>query len=66
HFYAGILIGPFLLVAAVTGLLYTATPQIEAVVYRQELTVTLMVSPRRCPPKSPPHALPFPRAPWCR
>ncbi|MEW1689321.1 PepSY-associated TM helix domain-containing protein [Streptomyces sp. NPDC091265] len=40
HFYAGILVGPFLLVAAVTGLLYTATPQIEAVVYRQELTVT--------------------------
>jgi uncharacterized iron-regulated membrane protein len=40
HFYAGILIGPFLLVAAVTGLLYTATPQIEAVVYRHELHVT--------------------------
>ncbi|WP_345942184.1 PepSY-associated TM helix domain-containing protein [Streptomyces sp. SID2888] len=37
HFYAGILIGPFLLVAAVTGLMYTATPQIEAVVYRHEL-----------------------------
>ncbi|MGW0962921.1 PepSY-associated TM helix domain-containing protein [Streptomyces gelaticus] len=40
HFYAGILIGPFLLVAAVTGLLYTATPQIESVVYRHELKVT--------------------------
>ncbi|MFI5663701.1 PepSY-associated TM helix domain-containing protein [Streptomyces sp. NPDC051684] len=40
HFYAGILIGPFLLVAAVTGLMYTATPQIEAVVYRHELKVT--------------------------
>ncbi|MFD5444056.1 PepSY domain-containing protein [Streptomyces tendae] len=40
HFYAGVLIGPFLLVAAVTGLLYTATPQIEAVVYRHELHVT--------------------------
>ncbi|MDT6983487.1 PepSY-associated TM helix domain-containing protein [Streptomyces lusitanus] len=40
HFYAGVLIGPFLLVAAVTGLLYTLTPQIEAVVYRQELHVT--------------------------
>ncbi|MEB3965740.1 PepSY domain-containing protein [Streptomyces kunmingensis] len=39
HFYAGIVIGPFLLVAAVTGLLYTATPQIEAVVYRHELEV---------------------------
>lgn len=40
HFYAGILIGPFLLVAAVTGLLYTATPQIESVVHRHELKVT--------------------------
>ncbi|MET7320241.1 PepSY domain-containing protein [Streptomyces sp. NPDC005549] len=40
HFYAGVLIGPFLLVAAFTGLLYTATPQIEAVVYRHELHVT--------------------------
>lgn len=40
HFYAGILIGPFLLVAAATGLMYTATPQIEAVVYRHELKAT--------------------------
>ncbi|MFB6988163.1 PepSY-associated TM helix domain-containing protein [Streptomyces sp. NPDC056304] len=40
HFYAGVLIGPFLLVAAVTGLLYTATPQIESVVYNHELKVT--------------------------
>ncbi|MER7967733.1 PepSY-associated TM helix domain-containing protein [Streptomyces sp. NPDC096080] len=46
HFYAGILIGPFLLVAAVTGLLYTATPQIEAVVYRHELRVTPDGTPR--------------------
>ncbi|MFD7815738.1 PepSY-associated TM helix domain-containing protein [Streptomyces sp. NPDC059785] len=40
HFYAGVVMGPFLLVAAVTGLLYTATPQIEAVVYRHELHVS--------------------------
>lgn len=39
HFYAGILIGPFLLVAACTGLLYTTTPQVESVLYRHELTV---------------------------
>ena len=37
HFYAGIFIGPFILVAATTGLLYTATPQIENIVYRDEL-----------------------------
>lgn len=39
HFYAGILVGPFLLIAAVTGLLYTMTPQLEKIVHRHELTV---------------------------
>ncbi|HLU74656.1 MAG TPA: PepSY domain-containing protein [Nonomuraea sp.] len=39
HFYAGILIAPFLLVAASTGLLYAASLQIEQVVHRHELTV---------------------------
>ncbi|XVQ06290.1 PepSY-associated TM helix domain-containing protein [Spirillospora sp. CA-255316] len=39
HFYAGILIAPFLLIAATTGLLYAASYQIEEVVYRHELTV---------------------------
>ncbi|TMR20264.1 PepSY domain-containing protein, partial [Nonomuraea turkmeniaca] len=38
HFYAGILIAPFLLVAASTGLLYAASFQIEQVVYQHELT----------------------------
>lgn len=38
HFYAGMFVGPFLLVVAVTGLLYTVTPQLEEVVHRQELT----------------------------
>jgi uncharacterized iron-regulated membrane protein len=28
HFYAGVLVAPFLVVAAVTGLLYTVTPQL--------------------------------------
>ncbi|MGW0299030.1 PepSY-associated TM helix domain-containing protein [Streptomyces anthocyanicus] len=40
HFYAGVVVGPFLLVAAVTGLAYTATPQIESVLYEHELKVT--------------------------
>ncbi|BBA95622.1 putative integral membrane protein [Actinacidiphila reveromycinica] len=39
HFYAGVLVGPFLLVAATTGLVYTASPQIEGIVYRHELHV---------------------------
>ncbi|WP_370588628.1 PepSY-associated TM helix domain-containing protein [Pseudonocardia sp. C8] len=38
HFYAGLLVGPFLLVAAVTGLLYTAAPQIERWVHADALT----------------------------
>jgi uncharacterized iron-regulated membrane protein len=39
HFYAGIVVAPFLLVAALTGLAYTVSPQIEAVVHADELTV---------------------------
>ncbi|MFG3248032.1 PepSY-associated TM helix domain-containing protein [Streptomyces sp. NPDC048187] len=40
HFCAGVLIGPFLLVAAVTGLAYTVTPQLESALYEHELKVT--------------------------
>jgi uncharacterized iron-regulated membrane protein len=40
HFYAGVLIGPFILVAAVTGLLYTTAPQLESALYKHELKVT--------------------------
>ena len=39
HFYAGILVAPFLLVAALTGLAYTTAPQLEQIVYAHELTV---------------------------
>ncbi|MGW0515738.1 PepSY-associated TM helix domain-containing protein [Crossiella sp. NPDC003009] len=46
HFYAGILIGPFLLVAALTGLLYVFTPQLERAVYDHELFVTPTGSPQ--------------------
>lgn len=37
HFYAGIFVGPFVLVAATTGALYALTPQVEQVVYAHEL-----------------------------
>ncbi|WEK62859.1 MAG: PepSY-associated TM helix domain-containing protein [Candidatus Microbacterium colombiense] len=37
HFYAGILVGPFILIAAVSGALYALTPQLEQVVYAHEL-----------------------------
>ncbi|WP_328691695.1 PepSY domain-containing protein [Streptomyces caniferus] len=39
HFYAGVLIAPFLLVTAVTGLLYAGAFQAEKVVYAHELSV---------------------------
>ncbi|MFJ6197405.1 PepSY-associated TM helix domain-containing protein [Micromonospora sp. NPDC092111] len=39
HFYAGILVAPFLLVAALTGLAYTVTPQVDRIVYGGQLTV---------------------------
>ncbi|MFI8191839.1 PepSY-associated TM helix domain-containing protein [Streptomyces sp. NPDC085946] len=47
HFYAGVLVAPFLLVAAVTGLLYAASFQAEKLVYRHETTVP--VGDRRLP-----------------
>lgn len=37
HFYAGILVGPFVLVAATSGALYVMSPQIEQVIYADEL-----------------------------
>lgn len=39
HFYAGLLIGPFILIAAVTGTMYALIPQIDRAVYDHELTV---------------------------
>jgi uncharacterized iron-regulated membrane protein len=39
HFYAGVLVAPFLLVAAATGLLYAASFQVEKIVYDHELRV---------------------------
>ncbi|WP_051815321.1 PepSY-associated TM helix domain-containing protein, partial [Glycomyces tenuis] len=39
HFYAGILIAPFLLVAAVSGMLYAASYQVEDAIYRDLRTV---------------------------
>ncbi len=39
HFYAGVLIAPFLVVAALTGLAYTVTPQLDQLLYGDQLTV---------------------------
>lgn len=39
HFYAGVFVGPFLVVTAVTGLLYVFSPQLEQALYDRELHV---------------------------
>nr|WP_270238246.1 PepSY-associated TM helix domain-containing protein [Kocuria marina] len=45
HFYAGILVGPFLVIAALSGLLYVFTPQLERAVYADALTGTRSEAP---------------------
>lgn len=45
HFYAGLFVGPFILVAALTGTLYVLTPQIESLIYREQLTATAAGEP---------------------
>ncbi|CAN3702794.1 hypothetical protein MMX123_02825 [Microbacterium sp. MM2322] len=40
HFFAGLLVGPFILVAALSGALYALTPSIERVMYAHEVTAT--------------------------
>jgi uncharacterized iron-regulated membrane protein len=40
HFYAGVLIAPFLVVAATTGLLFVSTPTLDRIIYAQELVVS--------------------------
>ncbi|MGO4742713.1 PepSY-associated TM helix domain-containing protein [Serratia quinivorans] len=37
HFYIGLFVGPFLLIAALSGIFYALTPQIEARLYAQQL-----------------------------
>lgn len=39
HFYAGILVGPFLFVTALTGFLYALAPQVENALYRDTMFV---------------------------
>jgi uncharacterized iron-regulated membrane protein len=40
HFYAGILVAPFLVIAALTGLVYVFAPQIDRVAYHDQLYVS--------------------------
>ncbi|MFY1693120.1 PepSY-associated TM helix domain-containing protein [Plantactinospora sp. WMMB782] len=47
HFYAGVLIAPFLVVAALTGLAFVFTPQLDNLVYAHELRVDEGAAPAR-------------------
>lgn len=40
HFYVGLFVGPFILIAAITGTLYVLTPQLEDYLYRDQLRTT--------------------------
>jgi uncharacterized iron-regulated membrane protein len=39
HFYAGVLVAPFLVIASITGILYVFSPQLSDLVYGRELLV---------------------------
>ncbi|MEV0319893.1 PepSY-associated TM helix domain-containing protein [Streptomyces sp. NPDC050658] len=49
HFYAGVLIAPFLLVAATTGLLYACSFQTEKIVYDHEMRVPVSANATELP-----------------
>ncbi|MFG6668488.1 PepSY-associated TM helix domain-containing protein [Halomonas sp. HNIBRBA4712] len=40
HFYIGLLVGPFILVAALSGIVYVLTPSVEEWLYRDALTAS--------------------------
>lgn len=46
HFYIGLFVGPFIFVAALTGTLYVATPQLEETIYAQALNGTMQGEPQ--------------------
>jgi uncharacterized iron-regulated membrane protein len=45
HFYVGVFVGPFLLVAATSGALYALSPQLEPLLYDRELQVVATDDP---------------------
>lgn len=45
HFYGGMFVGPFILIAALTGCLYAVAPSLEKVVYRDVMTVPAVEYP---------------------
>lgn len=47
HFYAGILVAPFLVIAVLSGLTFVFTPQLDRLVYADELRVDQVAGPAR-------------------
>lgn len=47
HFYAGLFVGPFLLIAAVSGALYAVAPTVEQFVHRDQLQARTAEGPAR-------------------
>jgi uncharacterized iron-regulated membrane protein len=47
HFYAGVFVAPFLVVAALTGLAYAFTPQLDHIVYGDQFRVDRVSGPPR-------------------
>ncbi|WP_048993644.1 PepSY-associated TM helix domain-containing protein [Klebsiella pneumoniae] len=45
HFAVGLFVGPFIFVAALTGTLYVATPQLENFIYHDALTAEISTQP---------------------
>lgn len=45
HFYGGMFVGPFILIAALTGCLYAVAPALEKFVYRDVMTVEKVDNP---------------------
>ncbi len=46
HFYAGLLVGPFILIAAISGGLYAAAPTVERFVYADQLEASTAGAPQ--------------------
>ena len=46
HFYVGLLVGPFILVAALSGIGYVLTPSVESWLYRDALTASTQNAPQ--------------------
>lgn len=45
HFYAGVFVGPFLIIAALSGTAYALAPPLESWLYHDELTATSHSAP---------------------